>query len=84
MPKSKEPSRAGTILWGPRDCTGDVLLVLDDSADDECQEFESVEDLGQIVSSPWGMPWEQRNHIYLFRNLKRSLRDLWPKVKKWL
>jgi hypothetical protein len=72
------------FLWGPRDCTGDVLLVLDDSADDERQKFESVEDLGQIVSSPWAMPWEQRNHIYLCRNLKGSLGDLWPQVKKWL
>jgi hypothetical protein len=43
-----------------------------------------VEDLGQIVSSPWAMPWEQRNHIYLCHNLKGSLRDFWPKVKEWL
>ncbi len=27
-----------------------------------------LEDLGQIVSSPWAMPWEQRNHIYLCHN----------------
>src|SRR4029450_11035139 len=70
------------FLWGPRDYTGEVLLVLDDSADDERQEFESVEDLGQVLSSPWAMPWEQRNHIYLCRHLKGSLRDLWPKVKE--
>src|SRR4029434_6926300 len=49
------------FLWGPRDWTGEVLLVLDDSADDERQQFESVEDLGQVLSSPWAMPWEQRN-----------------------
>jgi hypothetical protein len=72
------------FLWGPRDYTGEVLLVLDDSADEERQQFESVEDLGQIESSPWAMPWEQRNHIYLCRHLKGSLRDLWPKVKEWL
>ncbi len=72
------------FLWGFLDYTGEVLLVLDDSADDEQQQFESVEDLGQIVSSPWAMPWEQRNHIYLCRHLKGTMRDLWPKVKKWL
>jgi hypothetical protein len=72
------------FLWGPRDYTGDVLLVLDDRDDDERQQFESVTDLGQIVSSPWAMPWEQRNHIYLCRHLKGTLRDLWLKVKKWM
>jgi hypothetical protein len=72
------------FLWGPRNYTGEVLLVLDDDADDERQQFESVEDLGQVLSSPWAMPWEQRNHIYLCRRLKGSVRDLWPKVKEWL
>jgi len=72
------------FLWGPHGYTGELLLVLDDSADDERQQFESVEDLGQIGSSPWAMPWEQRNHIYLCRHLKGSLRNLWPKLKEWL
>jgi Dolichyl-phosphate-mannose-protein mannosyltransferase len=72
------------FLWGPRDYTGEVLLVLDDNADDEREQFESVEDLGQVVSSPWAMPWERRNHIYLCRGLKGAVRDLWPKVKEWM
>jgi hypothetical protein len=72
------------FLWGPRDWTGEVVLVLDTRDDDEREQFESVEDLGQIVSSPWAMPWEQRNHIYLCRHLKGSVRDLWPKVKEWM
>jgi dolichyl-phosphate-mannose-protein mannosyltransferase len=72
------------FLWGPRDYTGEVVLVLDTDADDERQQFASVEDLGLVVSSPWAMPWEQRMHIYLCRNLKENLRDFWPKVKSWL
>src|SRR5436189_4469225 len=58
------------FLWGPRDYTGEVLLVLDDSADDEREQFESVEDLGQVLSSSWAMPWERWNHICLCRHLK--------------
>src|SRR5437870_2699697 len=72
------------FLWGPRGYSGDVVLVLDTDADDERQQFAAVEDLGQVVSSPWAMPWEQRMHIYLCRNLKENLRDFWPKVKSWL
>jgi hypothetical protein len=72
------------FFWGPRDWTGEVALVLDDSDDDERNVFASVDDLGQIVSSPWAMPFERRIHIFLCRDLKMSVRELWPRVKKWL
>jgi 4-amino-4-deoxy-L-arabinose transferase-like glycosyltransferase len=72
------------FLWGPRDWTGEVVLVLDTRDDDEREQFASVEDLGQIVSSPWAMPFERRMHIYLCRDLKGNVRELWPRVKEWL
>jgi hypothetical protein len=72
------------FLWGPRDWNGEVILVLDTNGDNERELFGSVEDLGQIVSSPWAMPFERRRHIYLCRDLKLGVRDLWPRVKNWL
>ena len=60
------------------------MLVLDTDSQDEREQFESVEDLGQILSSPWAMPYEQRTHIYLCHGLKTDLRQFWPQVKKWL
>jgi hypothetical protein len=72
------------FLWGPRDWTGEVALVLDTRDDDEREQFASVEDLGQIVSSPWAMPFERRTHIYLCRDLKTNVLEVWPHVKKWL
>jgi hypothetical protein len=72
------------FLWGPRDCSGEIMLVIDDSAEDESKQFRSVVDLGPVDSSPWAMPFEQRNHIYLCRELKGSLQELWPKLKEWL
>ena len=72
------------FLWGPRDWTGDVALVLDTRDDSEREQFASVEDLGQIVSSPWAMPFERRTHIYLCRDLRANVREFWPHVKKWL
>jgi hypothetical protein len=72
------------FLWGPRDWTGEVALVLDTRDDDERELFASVEDLGQIVSSPWAMPFERRMHIYLCRNLKMNVGGLWPRLKNWL
>ncbi len=72
------------FYWGPHDYTGELLLVLDTPGGREPEQFCSVEDLGTVDSSPWAMPWEQRTHIYLCRDLKGSLRELWPKVKNWL
>jgi len=72
------------FLWGPRDWTGEVILVLDTNDEDERELFGSVEDLGQVVSSPWAMPFERRMHIFLCRDLNVSARELWSRVKKWL
>ena len=72
------------FLWGPRDWTGEVILVLDTNDEDERELFGSVEDLGQVVSSPWAMPFERRMHIYLCRDLKTSVRELWARLKNWL
>jgi len=72
------------FLWGPRDWTGEVILVLDTNDEDERELFGSVEDLGQVVSSPWAMPFERRMHIFLCRDLNVSVRELWSRVKNWL
>jgi hypothetical protein len=72
------------FLWGPRDWTGEVALVLDTRDDNEREQFTSVEDLGQIVSSRWAMPFERRMHIYLCHDLKANVREVWPRAKKWL
>jgi 4-amino-4-deoxy-L-arabinose transferase-like glycosyltransferase len=71
-------------LWGPRDWTGEVALVLDTRDEHEREQFASVEDLGQIVSSPWAMPFERRTHIYLCHGFKDNVREAWSRVKKWL
>jgi Dolichyl-phosphate-mannose-protein mannosyltransferase len=51
------------FYWGPDDYTGEIMIVLDDDATDEREQFGSVEDRGMVESSPWAMPWEQRLHI---------------------
>jgi len=72
------------FYWGPDDYTGEIMIVLDDDATDEGEQFSLVEDRGLIESSPWAMPWEQRLHIFVCRDLKIPLRELWPKVRVWL
>src|SRR5437763_1535583 len=72
------------FYWGPGNYTGEIMIVLDDDATDEREQFRSVEDRGMVESSPWAMPWEQRLHIFVCRDLKIPLRELWPKLRVWL
>ena len=71
------------FLWGPRGYTGEIVVVLDEEADDERKQFGSVEDHGPVESSRWAMPWEQRTHVFICRHLKGTLTDLWPKLRSW-
>ncbi|MGI8433090.1 MAG: ArnT family glycosyltransferase [Chthoniobacterales bacterium] len=71
-------------LWGPRDYTGTSMLILDDRADDERAQFQSVTDLGPVATSPWAMPNEQRLHLYLCRGIAQPLPAVWPLLKSWL
>jgi hypothetical protein len=54
------------------------MIVLDDDATEEREQFGSVEDRGLVDSSPWAM------RILVCRDLKIPLRELWPKVRVWL
>jgi len=58
--------------------------VLDTNDDTERELFASVEDLGQVMSNLWAMPFERRMHILLCRDLKMSVQELWSRLKNWL
>ncbi len=72
------------FFWGPRGYTGELVLVIDDSSEEEREQFRSVQDMGPVETSRWAMPWEQKNRIYLCRGLKTDLKEIWPKLKEWL
>ena len=69
------------FLWGPRDYTGECMIVMDDRQ-------EALEGFFQLVTKvaraehPYSMPYE-RFDIFYCRGLKRPLKDLWPSVKNW-
>ncbi len=72
------------FLWGPRGFDGSVMLVINRPGNEDPTNWDSVEDLGPIESSPWAMPFEQRRHLFLCRGLKLPLDQAWPEVKEWL
>jgi len=72
------------FLWGPRGATRDVLIVLDDNPGSLPELCGSVEDKGPIRTHPLALPTEQRLRVYVCRDMKVGLEELWPKVKFWL
>ena len=69
------------FLWGPRDYTGESVIVMDDRKDRLEANFTSVEKVGE-VSHPYSMPYEHFDVFYC-RGLKQPLKEFWPKVKNW-
>jgi hypothetical protein len=69
------------FLWGPRDYTGESVIVLNGNPRELERQFTSVEDVGR-VEDPYSMPYEHFD-IYYCRGLHGSLKELWPKVKNW-
>jgi hypothetical protein len=69
------------FLWGPRDYTGEVMIVLQSSRERLEKRFASVEAVGE-VGHPYAMG-EEHYTIFLCRGLNTPLAELWPKLKHW-
>jgi len=70
------------FLWGPRNYTGEIMIVIGTSAEDVRSKFASVVEAAKL-ENPYALSYETRP-ILLCRGLKGSLQTLWPKLKKWI
>lgn len=69
------------FLWGPRDYTGEIVILLGEEEDDGCDDFESVT-VAAKLNNPYAYRYENRP-ILLCRGLKWDLQKEWPRVKNW-
>lgn len=69
------------FLWGPRNYTGEIVIVVGQSESDVRQYFASVQPAA-TVNVPYAYAYETRP-ILLCRGLKGNLQTLWPRVKNW-
>ena len=69
------------FLWGPREYTGESMIVLDDRQEQLERLFDHVEKVAH-VEHPYSMPY---NHFDVFycRGIKKPLNELWPQLKRW-
>jgi Dolichyl-phosphate-mannose-protein mannosyltransferase len=71
------------FLWGPRDCTGAVVVVIGDDRETLASLFASVE-LGATHVCADCMPYESDLPIWVARGLKQPIAELWPRIKSYI
>jgi hypothetical protein len=69
------------FLWGPRDYTGESMIVMAGRQDDLERRFASVQRVARVYH-PYSMPFEHFDVFYC-RGLHQPLKDIWPQVKNW-
>jgi len=69
-------------LWGPQDCSGDVMIVVSDSEEKLRGWFASVEP-GRKIACQYCMPTLRAKSVYVCRSPRRPLRELWPELKNY-
>jgi hypothetical protein len=69
-------------LWGPRQYSGNCMIVLDDDQETLEKIWQNVKYVGRTPDNPYAL--ERNLTIFICRGLKQgTLTDLWPKLKKW-
>ncbi len=69
-------------IWGPGNYDGKLLLLLSNDIGDKAELFDEVIEMG-IVHSKFAIPYENNLKIYLCKNLKQPVDELWPKLKSF-
>ncbi len=67
--------------WGPRDYTGESIILLGWSVTRAQRWCRSV-DVGPANAPYWGMGWEHYN-ILTCHDFKKPLKEAWPELKFW-
>ncbi|MGA8152244.1 MAG: glycosyltransferase family 39 protein [Terriglobales bacterium] len=80
LPKSIS-AHQNYYYWGPRQYTGENLILLQGKIED-AQKFCNSVDKGPALDPPYAME-EERYTILICHGLKVPLAELWPRLKHW-
>ena len=70
-------------LWGPRNYSGQTVILLGATAEDARKWFDKV-NVAAELHNPYAAPWENKP-VLLCRRPKNfhSLPEVWPRLKNW-
>jgi 4-amino-4-deoxy-L-arabinose transferase-like glycosyltransferase len=69
-------------LWGPGDCSGEVLIIISGDREDHERSFARVEEAARYTCDDC-MPYEAHKTIWICRGLNPPLRDGWARTKHY-
>ncbi len=69
-------------LWGPRGCTGDIVVVFGGDEQEMRGAFQSLEHAATFTCTDC-MPYENGARIWIGRGLHLPLAELWPRLKEF-
>jgi hypothetical protein len=72
-------SHQSYFLWGPRNYTGEIAIVLGGEYSSDSSHFASCEII-PTKENPYAL---ERRPVLLCRGLKQNLQTLWPELKRW-
>ncbi len=70
-------------LWGPQPVDASILLIVGGKAEDHqksCGELRLL----SVFDHPLRMPYERQLGLFLCRNLKKPIQELWPETKHFI
>ena len=82
LPRAVSPHNSYWI-WGPGDWDGRVAIVIGELPPEIAQDFASVEKLGHR-SCALCMPYESELSIYVVRDLRIPVPELWTRIKRFI
>ena len=69
------------FLWGPRNYTGEIVILLGSTEKDAREQFQSVT-VAATLNNKYALHYENRP-ILLCRGLKWNLQEGWARTKNW-
>ncbi len=70
-------------IWGPREYTGELVIILGGDLEDKKESFDRV-DIAGSVSSIYCMPYENNLRVFICRGLHVPLREFWPRLRVFI
>ncbi len=71
------------VLWGPRGCTGEVIVIIGGTREDHASDFASLERSATFTCVDC-MPYENNRPIWIGRGLKAPMSVVWPQTKDFI
>lgn len=69
-------------IWGPGHYDGELMIILGSEVGNKEELFEEVIEMGTVYTK-YAIPYENNLKVYLCKNLRQPIEELWPQLKNY-